>query len=270
MYNFEKTLRAILIAVCLLISISIFSQQLFTPTEIANAYKKETRSINGKAGKNYWQNRADYNIHVSFNPVTNLLQGQENIIYFNNSPDTLIQIIVRLYPDLYKKGVPRLTSIKEEDLNNGVSIDSFKIGEESIFDFDAKTKAFHEGTNLIIRPGQNILPHTKTELSIGWHYTVNTGSPQRTGRVDSTSYFIAYFFPRISVYDDVNGWDDWSYSGTQEFYNDFGNFNVDISVPQKFVVWATGDNINRTQNFSEHVLDNLKIANTSDNIIHVN
>jgi hypothetical protein len=76
------------------------AQQLFTTTNIQNAYENGTRSPDGKPGKNYWQNFADYNIKVSFDPSTQLLKGSETISYENNSPDTLKEVIIRLYPDL--------------------------------------------------------------------------------------------------------------------------------------------------------------------------
>ena len=63
----------------------------------------------------------------------------------------------------------------------------------------------------------------------------------RTGQVDSGSAFIAYFFPRVAVYDDVDGWNKYPYRGSEEFYNDFCNFKASITVPKNFVVWATGD-----------------------------
>ena len=264
-----KLIRAFVFVSVFVINRPALSQQLFTSTGVKNAYAKNTRTIEGKPGKNYWQNRGDYSIRVSFDPVTNLLQGAETINYFNNSPDTLKEIIIRLYPDLYKKGINRLSNIDEKDLNNGVEIDSFKIEDENINDFNDSDKAYHSGTNLIIRPTQIILPHSQIELFVKWHYNVNTGSQVRTGRVDSTSFFIAYFFPRVSVYDDIDGWDDWSYTGTQEFYNDFGDFNVEISVPKNFVVWATGTNTNSTENFSKNVLNKLQRATSSDEITHV-
>jgi len=245
------------------------SQQLFTTTNIQQAHKNGTRDETGKPGKNYWENHGDYNIHVSFDPSTQLLEGKETISYENNSPDTLKEIIIRLYPDLYKKGVVRLSHIAEKDLGEGVHIESFKIGDETISDFHDRRKAFHQNTLLYVRPNEEILPHSKTTFEISWNYKVNTGSPVRTGMVDSTSYFIAYFFPRVSVYDDVDGWDNWSYNGSQEFYNDFGNFNVEISVPKKYVVWATGDRENPRDNFSENVLGKIKKASASTDIIHV-
>ena len=258
------------VAIGLLLTTStVFSQQLFQSTEFNNAILNQTRTSTGKPGKNYWQNRGDYTIHVSFDPASNILSGSEIIKYYNNSPDTLRGFIIRLYPDLYKKGVTRLSEIDEKDLTEGVSIDSFQIGNELISNFSDPGKAFHKNTNLIIHPNESVLPHSKVELSVRWHYFVNTGSPVRTGMVDSGSYFIAYFFPRVSVYDDIDGWDSWSYNGTQEFYNDFGNFNVDISVPKNYVVWATGDCLNASENFSNKIINKMKIAATSPKIIHV-
>ena len=264
-----KIRNLILITGLLVISSPIFSQQLFTTTQLSDAYRKETRTTTGKPGENYWQNKDDYSIHVTFNPSINLLTGDEIITYYNNSPDTLDKLIIRLYPDLYKKGVARLSDINEKDLNDGVTIDSFQIGNEKISNFSDPQKAFHQNTNLIIKPGDYILPHSKIQLLVRWHYTVDTGSPVRTGRVDSGSYFIAYFFPRVSVYDDIDGWDDWSYNGTQEFYNDFGNFNVEISVPKNYVVWATGDRLNTSENFSEQIIKKMKTASSSTDIIHI-
>jgi hypothetical protein len=247
----------------------IFSQKLFPTTELRNAYQKDTRTTTGKPGKNYWQNKGDYNINVNFNPSSNLLSGNEKITYYNNSPDTLKELIIRLYPDLYKKGVARLNDINEKDLNEGVTIDSFQISNEIISNFSNPGTAFHQNTNLIIHPDEYILPHSKTRISVNWHYTVNTGSPERTGMVDTGSYFIAYFFPRVSVYDDIDGWDTWSYNGLQEFYNDFGNFNITISVPKNYVVWATGDRLNGEENFNDKIIKKMKIASTSTEIIHV-
>ena len=249
--------------------ISANAQQLFTTTNIQNAYKNETRDPSGKPGKNYWENRANYQINVSFDPSTKLLKGSEIINYENNSPDPLKKIIIRLYPDLYKKGVESLSHIAEKDLGEGVQIESFRIGDENITSFGDREKAYRRGTLLYIIPAKEIMPHSETKFEISWHYKVNTGSPVRTGMVDSTSYFIAYFFPRVAVYDDVDGWDNWSYNGEQEFYNDFGNFDVQITLPKNYVIWATGDRENPADNFSKNVLTKLNEASVSTNIIHV-
>ena len=256
--------------VTILVSINPgFSQQLFTNTNVKSAIEKGTRTTTGMPGKNYWQNKANYDIKVQFDPATQLLEGTETITYYNNSPDTLKTIIIRLYPDLYKKGVDRLAPITESDLSEGVQISSFKIGDEQMENLDKNKNVRHQNTNLYIKPATPLLPRTQTTLEISWNYKVNTGSPVRTGMVDSSSYFIAYFFPRVSVYDDIDGWDTWSYNGSQEFYNDFGNYNVEISVPKDYVVWATGERLNADENFSQNILVKIKTASTSDKIIHV-
>ncbi|UAY51041.1 M1 family metallopeptidase [Ferruginibacter albus] len=255
----------------LIYSLSLQAQQLFQTVNFTDAIKKGTRTATGLPGKSYWQNRGDYKINVEFDPSTNSLKGEETISYFNNSPDSLKKLIIRLYPDLYKHGVQRGTSfpVTEKDLNDGVTIDELQIGEERIDSFASKTKAYHSNTNLIVLPANAVLPHSQLTIKVKWHYTVNIGSQVRTGRVDSGSYFIAYFFPRIAVYDDIDGWDDWSYNGTLEFYNDFGNFDITITVPKTYAVWATGERQNVTDNFSTTVLKKLSLAERSDTIVHV-
>src|SRR5579872_1326545 len=74
------------------------------PVNIKAAYNKGTRSPEGKPGKNYWQNHADYTIKVNFTPVNRNLDGTVSIDYTNNSPDTLNQVWFKLYPNLFKKG----------------------------------------------------------------------------------------------------------------------------------------------------------------------
>jgi hypothetical protein len=261
-------LMLMMVAVC---GFTLQAQQLFLTTNIQDAYKKSTRNESGAPGINYWQNRGDYDMKIKFEPATNILSGEETIAYYNNSPDSLKKLIIRLYPDFYKKGVQRGTmfdEVKEKDLNDGVTIDTLMIGDETINVADTK-KAVHNNTNLIVTPANVVMPHSKLNLVVKWHYTVNTGSQVRTGMVDSGSYFIAYFFPRLAVYDDIDGWDDWSYNGTQEFYNDFGNFNVEISLPKEYVVWATGLRQNAADNFSNAILQKLQQADVSDKIVHV-
>lgn len=63
----------------------------------------------------------------------------------------------------------------------------------------------------------------------------------REGMLDSNSFFIAYWYPRISVYDDVEGWDQLAHTEHVEFYNGFGNHDVKIKVPRNFLVMATGE-----------------------------
>ncbi|MBS1496217.1 MAG: M1 family metallopeptidase [Bacteroidetes bacterium] len=252
-------------SICLLIAANVFSQSLLpTPENIEHAISKGTRSISGMPGKNYWQNNADYNIKINFEPTTRLLTGTEEIIYTNNSPDTLKQIVFKLYPNLYKKGSQRLMTIKAEDISEGVAIEEMKV--DNITQELSGLK--EDGTNMIVKIAP-LLPGRQLNFFIKFSYTLNKTSHIRTGEVDEGSYFIAYFFPRIAVYDDIDGWNLNPYLGTQEFYNDFCHFNTSVTVPANYLVWATGDLKNCDEVLNEAFCKKIKQAENSDAIINI-
>jgi len=85
---------------------------LYMSRNLQATYDKGTRTTSGEPGKNYWQNSANYTITVDFDPVTRLVSGNEDILYTNNSPDTLKQVWFKLYPNLYKKGNIRESQIQ--------------------------------------------------------------------------------------------------------------------------------------------------------------
>nr|NQU94314.1 peptidase [Bacteroidota bacterium] len=123
--------------------------------------------------------------------------------------------------------------------------------------------------DFIIYLPKPIPPGGKSELSVSWDYILNANSHLREGMVDPGTFFVAYFFPRIAVYDDIDGWDDSKYTGTPEFYNDFGNFDVTIRVPENWFVWATGELQNPGEVLSEKVYERYKAAHLSDDIVHI-
>lgn len=156
------------------------------------AYEKQTRSTTGAPGAKYWQNHANYTIKVDFNPVSRLLKGKVEIVYTNNSPDALSEIWFKLYPNLYKKDVPRKSKIASSDLGDGVQIEKISANGKSLTDFNI------DGTNMTVKV-PTLLPGKSIKFYIDYHYTLNKGSHVRTGQVDEGSHFVAYFFPRIAV-----------------------------------------------------------------------
>ena len=252
----------LLLAFCaFLISTISFSQQLFVPTNILSTYQKEIRTPDGTPGKNYWQNTASYKLNVSFTPSTRLVSGTVDINYINNSPDTLKQIWFKLYPNLYQKGAPRQSRISPEDINEGVVIDSMWVNNKLI---DRRAININ-ATNMTL--ARQSLPHGQSmQFRINYHYTLNKGSHTRTGEIDSNSAFIAYFFPRVAVYDDIDGWNRNPYNGSQEFYNDFCNFDAFITVPKNFLVWATGDLQNANDVLNAIYIQRMLQAETNDAI----
>jgi len=229
------------------------------PLNIEQAYNKDTRTINGKPGKNYWQNTANYNIKVNFEPRTRNLSGTVSIEYTNNSPDTLKQLWFKLYPNFYKKGVMRNYKVDAVDMNDGVQISKITINntDQDLGDVNI------DGTNMSV----NITPllsKQKLHVDIKYAYILNRTSHVRTGQIDSGSYFVAYFFPRIAVYDDIDGWNKYPYLGTEEFYNDFCHFNAEISVPANYQVWATGDLKNAGEVYNDKIVKLIAQAEKTD------
>ncbi|HSU27537.1 MAG TPA: hypothetical protein VLJ68_04090, partial [Chitinophagaceae bacterium] len=124
-------MRIILFAV-LIMAASVVSAQnnLPTPRNIVQTYQKETRSVTGAPGKNYWQNRADYKLDIAYSPATRFLSGTAAITYFNNSPDTLSEIRFHLNMNYYKNTAPRNSSVAAEDLDEGIVIDQVTINDK--------------------------------------------------------------------------------------------------------------------------------------------
>ncbi len=246
------------------LSATVSAQLLPVPLNIQAAFDKHTRSADGKPGKNYWQNKALYDIHVNFTPSTRLLSGKQSIVYENNSPDTLDQVVFKLYPNIYKKGSQRLMNIDDADANEGVIIESISVGNDQVQPGDYQVDA----TNMYVKV-KPLTPGAALRFTINYSYTLNKTSHIRTGEIENGAYFIAYFFPRIAVYDAIDGWNLNPYLGTQEFYNDFCDFRLTISAPADYTVWATGDLKNAGDIFTDKYLQRIKEAETQDGFVTI-
>ena len=235
------------------------------PRNLLATYAKGTRSATGQPGPNYWQNTADYDLTVSFDPATRRVAGTAAIAYQNNSPDTLRQLWFKLYPNLYQQGAPRDRPIAPADLGAGIAITALTVNGE-VFNVN---KLPIDGTNLPVPLRRGIAPRQAATVQVAYLYTLNQGSHQRTGEVAPGAAFVAYFFPRIAVYDDIDGWNQAPYTGTQEFYNDFCIFRAAVTVPRDFVVWATGDLTNADQVLTPKYTQRLREAEQRDAVAYV-
>jgi len=234
------------------------------PTNLQATYTKGTRTASGEPGKNYWQNRADYTIKINFNPQTGVLGGTVSIDYTNNSPDTLNQVCFKLYPNLYKKGSVRNMPVLPGDITDGVRIQQLSIDKQE----QNQKRWIIDGTNMTVKTPA-ILPKQTIHFDISYSYIVNKTSHIRTGQVDSGAFFIAYFFPRVAVYDDIDGWNQQHYLGIQEFYNDFCHFNAEITVPGNYEVWATGDLKNVSEVYNNKIAKRITEASESDKVTDI-
>jgi hypothetical protein len=236
--------------------------QLYTPRSIDAAVARGTRTHTGAPGNAYWQNKARYTIRLSVAPPNREVRGSERIVYFNNSPDTLGELTVRLFMNIHKPGAPRNIATTPDYLTGGVSIDSFAI--------DGHATEWHDDgyfTWVPVKLSRPVHPRDSVQLDFTWRYTL--AKPAREGAIDSTTYFLAYFYPRIAVYDDYNGWDQMDFTDLQEFYSDFNDYDVTVEAPGRFIVWGTGTLRNAAEILRPAYAARLDAASRSDTTIHI-
>lgn len=250
-------MKAFLISACLgLFLLQASAQTLTMPPEVKPSYTtKGTRQMDGKPGKNYWQNHGRYNISVTVNPPNKTVKGTEQITYFNNSPDQLTSLNMKLIVNFHR-------SADQPEL--GVTVDQIKVnGADAKWDNSAATT-----TNYLFQLSKPLMPHDSVKLDINWHYQIIKGG-DRDGAIDSTTFFLAYFYPRVSVYDDYRGWDTQPHTGLLEFYNDFNDYALNVTAPKNFMVWATGDLRNLNQVLQPEFAKRFNTSLTSDSTVHI-
>ncbi len=265
-----KTKIQLLYVICLLIpSFAASSQEtrFFMPYEIKNAYDNSTRSYDGKPGEQYWQNTVDYKIEAKINITKKILEAKEEITYFNNSPDNLNMIVIRLYYDVYKKGNARASLIKTDDITNGIELSDVLIGGES-YDLDDKKIVRRRGTNISFKLKNSLKSGEKIKLQLAWKQNIPKTN-RRSGVYDSTTFFIGQWYPQIAVYDDLFGWDRLDYNLRTEFYNNLANFDVKITVPKEYALWATGTFENAKEVLPEDIYVKYEKAMQSEEVIHI-
>ena len=245
------------------ISFAIQAQELYIPRNVQNAYKKGTRSMDGNPGKNYWQNTADYKIAVKLSPPDRTVTGVETITYTNNSPDTIRNPIIKLILNIHAPGAARQNAASQDYLTKGIIIDKYTENGK-----DKKLNDANGSTSLRLGLSKPLFPKTSVTMTFEWHYDVSKESG-REGMLDSTSFFLAYFYPRVSVFDDIHGWDRMIFTDAQEFYNDFNNYELSITVPKNFLVWATGELQNETEVLQPAFVAKFATSKTSDQTINV-
>jgi len=260
-------MKNLLFLLLLMFSFSAFAQKRL-PQAVnfrQSVEKKVRKGKKGIPGKNYWINKADYKIDVTLAPMTGQVSGIEEITYFNNSPDTLKDMVIALYQNFYKKGLCADYNTAPEKQTEGVNIKTISVNGVVLKDDKAKQVR----TNLFLTLDQPILPHSTAKLHVEWSYLAREGNVVRTGNYGEGRHFVAYFYPKIAVYDDMDGWDKADYLGITEFYSDFNDYDVKIHVPQDFVVWATGMLQNPDEVLQPKYVKRLAKAKKSNTVVSI-
>lgn len=217
-----------------------------------------TRAASGAPGHRYWQQKVDYSIEVALDEDTRRIDGREHITYHNHSPDTLRYLWVQLENNRFRADSAGNLTAKAPDLSGGMSFEALhKRFASAAFDGGHTiTEVSHHGqglphvivdTMMRVDLPQPLAPGQAFEFHVGWNFIVNDSSVVRSRA--GAEYFeddgnwlfeLAHWYPRLAVYDDVNGWQNKQFLGAGEFALEFGDFDVRITVPSDHIVASTG------------------------------
>ena len=239
------------------------------------------RTASGAPGPAYYQQQADYKMDIELDDQNKRIYGSETITYTNNSPDNLEYLWVQLDQNVRKKDSPSL----EKD-GNGFSLayppsnftkeflkDPFDGGFniEYVKDENGKSLSYFINQTMMRIDLPNILKSgQKVSFSLKWWYNIQDHVNQdgRSGYESFKSdgnraYIIAQFFPRMAVYNEIEGWQNYQFWGDGEFALPFGNYEVKITVPSDHILDATGQLQNRKDIFSKEMLKRYNKAKKS-------
>lgn len=222
---------------------------IFSPVSLPPA--NEIRSANGAPGLRYWQQRVDYSIRATLDTASNTLRGTETIRYRNNSPDTLRFVWMQMDQNLFRPGATGSLLNASDSRFGGAgfqggfvieSITQAAAGAARARTAPATRTALRtrvDETMMYVALATPLAPGASTTLDIAYHFNIPEHGADRMGR-EGPLYELAQWYPRMAVYDDVNGWNTLPYLGQGEFYLEYGDIEYAVTVPAGYIVAGSG------------------------------
>ncbi|MBT8261757.1 MAG: M1 family metallopeptidase [Bacteroidia bacterium] len=242
-------------------------KQLYEEFSTPNVY----RTASGAPGPQYYQQQADYKMDITLDDKNARLYGKETITYTNNSPDILEYLWIQL--DQNVRAADSKSPLIESSGAAPADMAGRFVGQYMGAPFDGgfKIQEVKDGNgkdlpNLInqtmmrVEMPKDLKPGEKFSFSIKWWYNIpehtidRARSGYETFEDGNRGYVIAQFYPRMAVYNDVEGWQNSQFWGRDEFALPFGNFDVNITVPADHTLDATGKLLNRKEVFSKTMM----------------
>ncbi|NBS19165.1 MAG: M1 family peptidase [Flavobacteriia bacterium] len=239
------------------------------------------RTASGAPGRDYYQQQVDYVMDIELDDKNEKLYGEEEITYTNNSPDELPYLWVQLDQNIRKKDAPALEKngegaepiLRVESFVNNYFKEPFDGGFNIEWVKDANQNPLPYTINMTmmrIDLPQPIKSGEQFTFSIKWWYNINNHVENRARsgfeyfpKDGNRAYVIAQFFPRLAVYNDVEGWQNYQFWGNGEFALEFGNYTVNLTVPADHIVEATGQLQNPKKVLSRDEYKRYQQAQTS-------
>ncbi|MCB0714387.1 MAG: M1 family metallopeptidase [Chitinophagaceae bacterium] len=235
------------------------------------------RSASGQPGPDYWQNRADYKIDCNLDPQTHTVSGHVEISYTNNSPDQLNFIWLQLDQNIYKensRGSNTTTQTggrwSNRTFTDGDVIKSIKVEING----NTYTPKYNvTDTRMQVWLEKGLHPKgDKAKIDIAFSFTVPKYGTDRMGRLETKNgeiYEIAQWFPRLAVYDDIQGWNTLPYVGAGEFYLEYGDIDFNVTAPADMIVVGSGELQNPDDCYTKEQMKRWKEAAKSDKTVMI-
>ena len=242
------------------------AQQLITPIWGKLPYLIGSRGTDGKPTDKYWQNTSQHSMSISVAPPNRTIQATEVITYSNNSPYPMPALVLRSYLNAHNPGAERNLTFPPMDtfLSDGILVDEFQVNGEV-----KQWPGEQTSTIAVLDLEQPLAPQSTITLTVRWHYNLADANGWKEGAVDERTFYLAYFYPRVAVFNDSGEWDQTEFLLGSEFYDDFNDYTFDITVPKNYLVWATGDLQNPDEVLQTTYAQRLKDSMTSDNTVNI-
>ncbi len=233
------------------------------PRGYQNAVQRAWHGSDGSPTEAYWQQWSSYDLDARLDPESGQLEGTVRIRYANNAPAGLGSVWVHLHQNLHSEGVARN---QPEEITGGVDLGHVVAAGDTLAEGPLNEGPAYQvqGTLMQIRPPEPLEQGDTLDLELAWSVVLPQAGAGRMGHSDREVYFVAYWYPRMAVFDPVRGWDAQPYLGNAEFHDGFGDYTAAVSVPAGWSVMATGDLENADEVYTPLTLGRLQEAASSD------
>lgn len=237
----------------------------------------EYRSAGGEPGPKYWQNRAGYKIACTLDTANHSVNGTVEIMYTNNSPDNLKFLWLQVDQNIYKQDsrASATTTQTGGRWANGGFTRGDVIQSISVEDGGQKYSPQYNTTDTrtqvwLQQPLKS--SGSKIKITINYEFTIPEYGTDRMGRLKTQNgwiYEVAQWFPRMAVYDDIQGWNTLPYLGAGEFYLEYGDIEYSVTAPSDLIVVGSGELQNEKDVLTPTQISRLASARNSDKTVTI-